>query len=53
MSPLEKMSRDLRPVLKRLRKALTTMMQVLPVMQEWREMKDAVDIDCSDLQPST
>ena len=44
--PLEGMSRDLRPVMRRLRLALTIMIEGIQVTEGWTELIDAVGIDC-------
>ena len=47
-SPLEKMSRDLRPVLRRLRQGLTTMVEAREVSDEWVQLIDNSGIECGD-----
>jgi hypothetical protein len=46
--PLEKMSRDLRPVLRRLRQGLTILIESTGVIQEWIHLIDSLDIVCED-----
>jgi hypothetical protein len=47
MAPVEKMSRDVRPVLRRLREALTRMIEAGAVMDEWVTLIDATGVDCA------
>ncbi len=49
IAPLEKMSRDLRPVLRRLRQGLTAMVEAREVSDEWVQLIDATGIDCGEL----
>lgn len=44
--PLEKMSRDLRPVLRRLRQGLTVLSEARVVTDSWISLIDASEIDC-------
>ena len=46
--PLERMSRDLRPVLRRLKQGLTILIESTGVTQEWVSLIDAIDITCED-----
>jgi transcriptional regulator with XRE-family HTH domain len=46
MLPAEKMSRDLRPPLRRLRQTLTLMMESRKIMGEWGDLVDASGIEC-------
>ena len=46
IGPLEEMSRDLRPVLRRLRQGLTAMMEAREVSEEWVRLIDASDLEC-------
>ena len=46
IAPLEKMSRNLRPVLRRLRQALTIMAESSGVSDNWIDLIDAAGIDC-------
>lgn len=46
--PLERMSRDLRPVLRRLKQGLTILIESTGVTQEWVRLIDAVDLRCED-----
>jgi hypothetical protein len=45
-APIESMSRDLRPVLKRLREGLTVMIEAREITDEWVRLIDSVDLDC-------
>ena len=45
-APLEKMSRDLRPVLRRLRQSLTVMVEGRKVSDNWISLIEASGIDC-------
>ena len=47
-APLERMSRDLRPALRRLRQGLTTMTEAHEVMAEWVRLVDETGINCGD-----
>lgn len=47
--PLEKMSRDLRPALRRLRQELTTMVEARDVSDEWVRLIDGSGITCDDI----
>jgi hypothetical protein len=44
--PVEKMARDLRPPLRRLREGLTKMIEGGEVMEEWVRLIDASDLKC-------
>jgi hypothetical protein len=46
MTPLEKLSRDLRPALRRLRQGLTTMVEAREVSDEWIQLIDASGVEC-------
>ena len=46
ITPVEKMSRDLRPVLRRLRQGLTTMVEAREVTDEWVHLIDRSGIIC-------
>lgn len=46
-TPLEKMSRDLRPPLRRLRQGLTVMVEAREITDEWVSLIDSAGIDCS------
>jgi hypothetical protein len=48
IAPIEKMSRDLRPVLRRLRQGLTTMVEAEEVSDEWVRLIDGSGIRCED-----
>jgi hypothetical protein len=48
IAPIEKMSRDLRPVLRRLRQGLTTMVEAKEVSDEWVQLIDGSDVKCED-----
>ena len=51
--PLERMSRDLRPVLRRLKQGLTILIESSGVTQEWVRLIDALDIKCEDSTTSS
>ena len=46
--PLEKISRDLRPVLRRLKQGLTILIESSGVIAEWVHLIDATSIQCED-----
>ena len=46
IAPIETMSRDLRPVLRRLREGLTTMIEARAVTEEWRRLIETSGIEC-------
>jgi hypothetical protein len=46
IEPIEKMSRDLRPVLRRLRQGLTTMVEAREVIDEWVKLIDGSGVEC-------
>jgi hypothetical protein len=46
VAPAEKMSRDLRPILRRLREALTRMVEAGEVMDEWVQLVDGSGVAC-------
>ena len=46
LTPLEKMSRDLRPGVRRLRRALMTMVEVIKVTEIWTSLIEASGVDC-------
>ena len=48
IEPIERMSRDLRPVLRRLRKGLTVMVEGRDVSDSWVDLIESSGIDCSD-----
>jgi hypothetical protein len=48
IQPLESMSRDLRPVLRRLRQALTRMLEARDVTDEWVSLVDRSGVPCED-----
>jgi hypothetical protein len=48
IAPIEKMSRDLRPVLRRLRQGLMAMLEAREVSDEWIQLIEATGIICSD-----
>jgi hypothetical protein len=48
IEPIEKMSRDLRPVLRRLRQGLTTMVEAREVSDEWVQLIDGSGIECGE-----
>jgi hypothetical protein len=47
IAPIEKLSRDIRPVLRTLRKALTRMIEGRDVIRPWLALMDAAGLDCS------
>lgn len=51
IEPIEKMSRDLRPTLRRLRQALTVMLEGTEVIDEWVALIDASGVDCGGCEP--
>jgi hypothetical protein len=46
--PLEKMSRDLRPVLRRLKQGLTSLIEATSVSKEWTQLIEATGIVCEE-----
>lgn len=48
ISPIENLSRDLRPVLRRLRQGLTIMVEAREVTDEWVGLIDGTGIECTD-----
>jgi len=46
IAPVEKISRDLRPVLRRLRQGLTMMVEAREVSDEWVQLIDSSGIEC-------
>lgn len=48
IAPIEKMSRDLRPVIRRLRQGLTVMFEAREVTGEWIQLIEATGIQCDD-----
>ena len=46
--PLERMSRDLRPPLRKMRKGLTIMMEAREITAEWTRLVDSTGIRCPD-----
>ena len=52
INPIERMSRDLRPVLRRLRKGLTVMVEAREVTDAWVDLVDNSGVDCTEVQPS-
>lgn len=48
IAPLEKMSRDLRPVLRRVRQGLTTMVEGREVSDEWLKLIDKSGLTCEE-----
>lgn len=53
ITPVEKMSRDLRPVLRRLRQGLTAMLEAREVSDDWIQLIQATGIPCDDVSPDT
>jgi len=53
IGPIEKISRDLRPVLRRLRQGLTTMVEGREVSDEWVQLIERAGIPCDDLATTT
>ena len=51
-APLEKISRDLRPVVRRLRQGLTVMVEGRKVSDNWVSLVDESGIDCRDIENS-
>ena len=49
-TPLEKISRDLRPVVRRLRQALTVMVEGRVVSDNWMSLIEAAGIDCREIE---
>lgn len=47
IAPAERMSRDLRPVLRQLRQGLTTMVEAREVSEGWVRLIEASGVDCS------
>jgi hypothetical protein len=52
VEPIEKMSRDLRPVVRRLREALTRMIEAGEVIGEWVGLIDATGVNCEETAES-
>lgn len=50
--PLEKMSRDLRPVLRRLKQGLTNVIESTSVSREWIRLIEESGIDCNEIDTS-
>lgn len=48
IAPVESMSRDLRPPLRRLREGLTIMVEAQEVTDEWIQLIERAGVDCSD-----
>lgn len=48
IGPIEKMSRDMRPTLRRLRQGLTTMVEAKEVGDEWIQLIGSSGIECED-----
>lgn len=48
IEPLEQLSRDLRPVMRRLKKALTIMIESTEVSKDWVELMDEIGINCDE-----
>ena len=49
IGPLEKMSRDLRPVLRQLRRGLTTMVEAREISEEWLQLIAGTGISCDEV----
>jgi len=49
IEPLEKMSRDMRPVLRRLRQGLTILVESMEVSNEWVRLIDSSGIPCGNI----
>lgn len=47
--PIENMSRDLRPPLKRLKQGLSTMVEAVAVINDWVRLIDDSGVDCSNI----
>jgi hypothetical protein len=52
MVPIERMSRDLRPVLRRMRQGLTLMTESRELTQEWVRLIAASGVNCSEAVPT-
>jgi hypothetical protein len=52
IGPLEKMSRDLRPVLRQLRRGLTAMVEAREISDEWLQLIEGTGISCDDEPPT-
>ena len=52
IGPLEKMSRDLRPVLRQLRRGLTAMVEAREVTEEWLQLIEGTAISCDEVPPA-
>jgi hypothetical protein len=48
--PLDKMSRDLRPVLRRLRQGLTVFIEINELQKEWIKLIDNLELSCEDIE---
>lgn len=53
MEPLDKMSRDMRPVLRRLRQGLTIQIESMAVSDEWVKLIESSGIICEDANAQT
>jgi len=51
--PLEEMSKDLRPVIRRLRSGLTNMVEAGKVSEEWVQLIEESGIECGDVDVNT
>ena len=51
-APIEKMSRDLRPVIRRLRQALTIMVESRSVSGNWKDLIETSGVDCREFTSS-
>ena len=49
IGPLEKMSRDLRPVLRQLRRGLTAMVEAREVSEEWIQLIERTGVSCDEI----
>ncbi len=52
IGPLESMSRDLRPIMRRLRQGLTLLLEGRTIINEWVNMVDASGIECPPISQS-
>ena len=51
-APIEKLSRDLRPVIRRLRQALTIMVESRSVIGNWKDLIETSGVDCREFTSS-
>jgi hypothetical protein len=48
MEPLEEVSKDLRPTIRRLREGLTVLVEAKDVSSDWVNLIEASGVDCED-----